>query len=964
MKYFLYTVWICLLSIPSLSAQTQAKLSVTGSLYEPGDVPAEQATVRLLSLPDSAFVTGASTGKTGSFSLKNIPGGIYLLHASYLGFRSLYKTVELTGKQPVVDAGKLYFETDDVLLKEALVVGKANEVVVKNDTIEYNAASYKTEENAVVEDLLKKLPGVEVDADGKITIGGKEIKKILVDGKEFFSDDPKVASKNLPVNMIEKLQVLDQKSDMSRMTGFDDGEEQTVINLTVKPGMKRGTVMNAAAGMGHDAKINPGDQRYDVAGMVNQMNNDDRYSLIFNSNNTNNMGASDMGGNRFGGMRGMRRGGNSGINTSQTYALNMNKEFGSTLLLNGDVSYNASDRDATRQTNRSTTYKDRDSLRTLIENTDRVINDRSDNIGLNFRLEWKPDENNKLIFRPNYSHNTSSSRETQGFSSLAGSSASDAVSSGSSESYNEGAGHAFGGSLEYAHQFNTTGRVFSVSLTGNYNESFSQEIYNWDRHYYQRSQDSTVVQRSENDNTTRSFRIYTSYVEPLGKEYFLQLAYRYSQSNTQNLNSTYDIDDDAGNLAELNALQSRSTVRESRDQRFSINIKSMHEKYNYTVGLNIDPAVSTNKTHQPTQPFTPGHVPDNFADRLPNFLGDSIVSTIDRDVTNFSPAINFNYIFGQRTNLRIDYSGTTTQPSASQLRDYTDYSNPQNTVTGNPGLKSGYQHSLNARFDKFVPESQLFYNFRARGTMSFNDVGSLVTIDPLKGTRATTYDNINGNWNANIMAMANLPLRNKKFSVNTFLSASYDNRRSYTNAVLNTMNTFGIRDRMGINYRSELFDLGAGGSLNYSDTRNELTPDNNMQTYDLGFTANTTWYLPLNFTINSDIAWNGRRGYGEGFNKNETMWNASITKQLFSRKAGTGSLRLKIYDILQDRKSINRSVGDNYIEDSMSTILPSFFMCSFIYRLNFFPGGSSQKDFEPRHGDPRGGGGGRSRSAF
>jgi hypothetical protein len=936
----------------SIPVTGQEKATITGFLYEPGteNIPVEQATIRLLSLPDSAFISGSTTGKTGKFTLSGVAKGNYLLQASYIGFRHLYKKMTVSGQQATVNAGKLYFQEDAILLKEAVVTAKANEMVVKNDTIEYNAASFKTEENAVVEDLLKKLPGVEVDNDGKITVGGKEIKKILVDGKEFFSDDPKVASKNLPVNMIEKLQVLDQKSDMAKMTGFDDGDEQTVINLTVKPGMKKGTIGNSAAGIGHDTKIKEGDMRYEAAGMINQMNNNDRYSLILNANNTNNMGASDMGGMRFGGMRGMRRGGNSGINTSETFAFNMNREFDNKLFLNGDVSYNGSDRDATRRTNRNTTYSLRDTLKSLIENTDRNINDQSTNFGLNFRMEWKPNENNTFIFRPNYAYNKSNSREHQDFSSIDGFAERDSlISSGSSNSRNEGEGHTLGGTLEYAHQFNKQGRVFSISLTGNYNESYSQEIYDWDMKYAHQN-DSSVNQRSENDNTTNSFRVYTSYVEPLGKNYFLQLAYRYNQSNTENLNSTYDLDKSNLLLAELNPLQSRSTVRESRDQRFSLNVKSIHEKYNYTIGLNVDPALSTNKTHQPTEHVTLNDVPDGFSGRLPNNLGDSIVSTIDRDVTNFSPTVDFRYNFGQRTNLRIEYSGTTTQPSASQLRDYDDYSNPQNTVHGNPELKSGYEHSLNGRFEKFVPTSQMFYNIRLRGNMSFNDVGSKITINPETGRRETRYENINGNWDANLMTMFNVPLKNKKFSLNLFLMSSYNNRRSYTNEILNTMNTLSVRDRMGINYRSDLFDAGISSSVNYSNTLNEITPDKNLQTYDLGLTGTTTWYLPYKFSINSDISWNGRRGYGDSFNKDETIWNASITKELFGKQAGTGFVRLKIYDILQQRKSINRTVGDNYIEDSESNILKSFFMCSFIYRFTIFPGGSTatQDDFDPR----------------
>ena len=949
MKYFWQTLLFCFIVIPAFS---QKNITITGSLVESDmTTPVEQAAVRLLSLPDSTLVTGTTSNDEGMFTIKNVSKGDYLLFATFVGYHNLYQKITLSGDKTTEDIGKLKFLTDDILLQEAVVVGKAVEITVKKDTIEYNAASYKTEENAVIEDLLKKLPGVEVDSEGKITIGGKEIKKILVDGKEFFSDDPQVASKNLPVNMIEKLQVLDQKSDMAQLTGFDDGDEQAVINLTVKPGMKKGTLGNASASIGQDTQGDK-DTRYEVAGMVNHMNNNDRYTLMFNGNNTNNMGSADLGGNRFGGMRGMRRGGGSGINTSEMFAINMNKEFSKNLTLNGDINYNSSDRISERNTNRVTNYKDEHSgeARSLIEKTEAKTNDLSDNFGVNFRMEWKPNENNTLIFRPNFSYNESQSTQQQNFLGIDGNTR-DTTSYGSSNSFNKGSGYNFGGTLEYAHQFMKLGRVFSISLSGNHNSSYSQEMYNWERNYYTNgiyARDSIVNQQSENDYNANSYRVYASYVEPLGKNYFVQLAYRFNYSETENINSTYDMTEYANiipptdSVAWLNAEQSRSTARESIEQRFSLNFKSIKENFNYTIGLNIDPTVSNNKTLQPSSSaIREEFLPIDFQDRLPNIIGDTTISKIEQNVVNLSPTIDFRYNLGERSSLRIEYWGRTTQPSASQLRDYTDYSDPQNTLTGNPNLKPGYSNELSARLEKFVIERQLFYNIRLRGNLSSNDIGSVVSIDSVRN-RHTTYENINGNWNINLMGMFNMPLKNKKFSINNFLSTSYQNQRSYTNKLLNTMKSLNIRERAGINYRSELFDVGLNANFGYANSINDINPDRNLNTYDYGLMANTTWYLPYNFTINTDIARNDKRGYSDGYNQSETIWNASITKRLFNKAtAGTGSVRLKIFDILQERKNISRNIGSNYIEDVQSNTLQSFFLCSFIYNFNIFPTGSS-----------------------
>ena len=283
-----------------MPAYAQKGVDITGTVIEEGtNEPIEQATVRLLSVKDSSMIGGVATSRNGSFMLKNIKNGSYLLHVSFVGFDPLYQPLRVTGKTNPVKLGKLALTDGAIQLGEAVVIGKAPEVTVRNDTMEYNADSYKTTEGSMLEDLLKKMPGVEVDSEGKITVNGKEIKKVLIDGKEFFSDDPKVASKNLPSKMIDKVQVLDKLSDMAKMTGFDDGEEETVINLTVKPGMKQGWFGNAFAGYGSE-------DRYEGNFMVNRFINNNQLTLMGGINNTNNMGFSDLASSMFSGMGGPR----------------------------------------------------------------------------------------------------------------------------------------------------------------------------------------------------------------------------------------------------------------------------------------------------------------------------------------------------------------------------------------------------------------------------------------------------------------------------------------------------------------------------------------------------------------------------------------------------------------------------------------------------------------------------------
>ncbi|MCL2650435.1 MAG: outer membrane beta-barrel protein [Candidatus Azobacteroides sp.] len=946
----------------------QKNLSITGTIVDDATKePVDFATVSLLNAKDNSFVSGSMSNTHGIFTLQNLSKGKYIISVTYVGYKAINKPITLSGNSPTTNAGKIALITDDVLLKEAVIEGKAPEVVVKNDTLEFNADSFKTPQNSAVEDLLKKLPGTEVDKDGNITVNGKSIKKILVEGKEFFSDDPTVASKNLPAEMVKKVQVIDRKSDMARITGFDDGSEETVINLTIQEGMKKGTMGNAMAGLGHDIISNGdnnGNLRYETGAMVNHMTNSDRYTLIMGANNTNNMGAADLGGSRFSSMRGMRRG-SGGINTSENFAANINKDFSPNLSLNGDISYNGSERDSHNTTvtdyNKSIDKQTRDSIK-LRDKTISDNKDISDNFSVRFRMEWKPDTNTTIIFRPSFSYNKSNSWENKDFTNsntLLSSIEKDTLFDGQSTSHNWGEGYQVGGSLEYARRLNKPGRVISASVNGNYNTSYSRGEYNNFMRIYNGgiyNRDSVVTQQLENDNYSKMYGFTVTYVEPIGRNNFVQASYRLTKNYSENINSTYNLDTIPNpNEWNLNKQQSRSNVRDNLTQRINLSFRSMREKYNYTIGLNIDPSRATSSIYVPSTSGNSIQAPHEG--RFPNIMGDTLASLpVNQNIVNYSPTLNFNYLFGRRTNLRIDYSGDMTQPTANQL-SILDESNPMNIIKGNSDLKPSYSSSFSARFSKFVPESQFFYYINLQGNFSLNDIVQVLYITPSTGGRITTYKNINGNWDSQLRGMFNTPLRNKKFTIGNYTTLSYRNLMGYTNEVQNTTKNFTASERANANYRSDLFDLGINGGISYQNVNNKLQPENNANTYDYSAGGYTTWYLPHNFTVDSDVDCQIRRGYFTGYNTSQIIWNAAISKQIFNSKAaGAGTLKLKVYDILQDRKSLSYTVGSNSITNRESSTMPSFFMFSFIYKFQKFPGGkASAKDMDPgsmRYGSP------------
>ena len=907
---------LMILFSPMAFAQ-QSGVNVTGSVVEQGsDTPIEQATVRLLNVKDSAMVRGVVSTRNGSFTLKNVKKGSYLLHITFIGYDPLYQPLQITGKKNPVNVGKLELSDGAIELGEAVVIGKAPEVTVRNDTVEYNADSYKVTEGSVLEDLLKKMPGVEVDSEGKITVNGKEVKKVMVDGKEFFSDDPKVASKNLPAKMIDKLQVLDKKSDMAQMTGFDDGEEETVINLTVKPGMKQGWFGNAYGGYGSK-------DRYEGNAMVNRFVNNDQITFMGGANNTNNMGFSDLASTMFSGMGGGggRRGGfgaGSGITSSGNAGLNFSKEFKpDKLTLGGNTRYSHSDNDARSKSDRQNILPGDSSS---YDNSEAMSRTKSDNFGVDFRLEWKPDTMTQLIFRPSFSLSHSMNDNFSDATTL--DNERDTVNTNKSSNYSESNGYNLNASIDFSRKLNNKGRVFSATLSGGNSDSYSDGMNRSDIVYFNQTdalKNSIIDQRSRYDNKGFNYRAYVSWVEPIGHNNFIHATYSISQRKQEALKNVYNQDAD-GIYNVLDSAHSQSYRNNFISQRASLSFKSQRAKFNYTIGLNLDPSYSSSE----------------------NFVGDTTLSKITRKVVNLSPMAQFNYMFDKRTNLRIMYNGRTSQPSMTQLQPVADISDPTNITIGNPDLNPRYTNNVFIRFQQFTPEKQRAFMIMANGSYIINDIVSYTSYNQETGVKTTTYKNVNGNYSGNVRMMLNTPLKNKKFSINSMTMASFANSNGYINEEKNTNRNLILSERGGIDFRSSYLDLGVNGNIRYNATSNSLQKENNQNTFNYGAGGYTTIYLPLDFKIESDVNWSTNSGYGDGFKQNEVLWNASASKSFLKNNQGT--LRFKIYDILQQRSNISRSVTASYIQDSEYNTLGSYFMVHFIYRFSIFKGGASASD--------------------
>ena len=937
MKHALLLLSLALnfLFTPFLFAQQRSTYTISGSLYDVDmKEPLIQASIRILKPADSTFVTGGVSDMAGNFKITGVKEGDYITYISFIGMNDVYKNISLKGSNRALDLGRIDMSTSSIMMNEVVITEKAVEVVMRNDTIEYNAASYKTQEGAVMEDLLKKMPGVEVDSEGKITVNGKEIKKILLDGKEFFFDDPTVASKNLPVEMIEKIQVLDRRSEMAQMTGFNDDEEETVINLTVKEDKKRGWFGNVLGGGGMDImEKGNNDARYEGNFMVNRFYKNNQFSILGGTNNTNNMGFNDLSSTMFQGMGGgNRRGGGwrgpgNGITKSRNLGFNFSSELSSTVVFSGDAGYTGADAYLERKSNEQNFLQNDTTLYKSDRNTSNTL---SDNFSTNLRLEWKPDTMTMLIFRPRFSYSKSTYHQIGEKRTL--NHLEDSINNGWSSEDSNGNGLNTSATLDFSRKLNPEGRVITVGLRGSYGDSHDDGFNRSDIYYYNNNAivDSTLLDQQLNfGNTSYSYRASTSWVEPLGRRNYMQFSYRVIKSYSEALRNTYDrvgLNNNGEymplNPPEIDPENSRSSSNSGLRQRAGVAFKSERDKFNYTVGVNLDPSTS----HTETFIDHPG-------------IGRVEIDSLDytRKVVNLSPQLQFRYNFDKRTNLRVDMEGRTNQPSITQLQPVVDVSDPMNLVKGNPDLKPSYRQNMRGQFQFFKPESQFSLSTHLNGNLTMNDIVSTSILDAHTGIRTTTYTNVNGNWDGSLAVIINSPLKNRKFNVSSFTRLSYNHRNGFVNGDQNSANTTNIMEGARINYRSDLFDLGLNGRVAYRNTQNSLQGRQNQQTFDYNTGATGTLYLPLNFNLDSDVNFDTNSGYSDGYKVNTWILNASVSKQFL--KGNKATVRFKVFDILNQRTSVRRSESATAITDTEYNTIGRYFMAYFVYRFNTFGDG-------------------------
>lgn len=945
-----WVLGILLMAISAISAFAQSgsgRATVTGTVLDGGDKsPVMQATVQILSLKDSTMVKGNVSDLDGNFALSVRPGK-YLLKISYIGYTTFFRQIEMTRNKPRLNVGNIELQADAIMLGEAVVVAQAPEVTAAEDTLVYNSSAYRVPEGSALEELVKKLPGAEVDENGKITINGKEIKKIMIDGKEFFADDPNIAMKNLPVNIIDKVRAYDKQSDLARATGIDDGEEETVLDLSVKPGMNKGWFGNADLAAGTE-------DRYSGKIMLNRFWGDNQFTVIGSMNNVNDQGYPGGGGGfRWGGQNGLTAIKMGGFNFSTT---------SEKLETGGSVNFNYKDADIiSKQASETFVSSDNSSFQNAL------IAQRNKNTALtaDFRIEWRPDTMTMLLVRPRLSYGDTDNTESSnsGTFNAEPQNTTDELIAAIQEgnltdlmaeenivntiirnSLSKSSDFNVGGSVMFNRRLGKAGRNINFRGTYNYTNSSSEQFSTSETEYFQMTDEERleILNRYISTPTlNNNFSARVSYSEPIFKGGFLQFSYNFQYRYSTTDNSTYTMPNDwtinngygGEYTGVLDKENSKSAHYTYYNHQAELALRWIREKMRLNVGVSFQP--------QKTE--------------LSYKKGDLDTVTV-RNVFNFTPTLDFRYKFNKTSQLRINYRGRSSQPSMTDLLPVEDTTDPLNIRRGNPGLKPSFTNSFRAFYNTFNTETQRGMVAHVSFSNTMNSVSSRRVYNETTGGYITTPENINGNWNLFSMLGSNTALRNKKYTINTFTTASYNNIVSYisdntetTNDDRNKTRQLRLGERLRGTYRTDWWEVSLNGSLNYTHSRNNYQEQNNMDTYDFSYGASTNIRLPWNMSIATDLSQNSRRGYSDNsMNRDELIWNAQISQDFLKGNAATVSIQF--YDILRNQSNVSRAITAAMRSDTEYNAIYSYCMVHFIYRLNLFGG----KNGGPSMGGPHG----------
>ena len=949
---------VSLLAAPSAFAQAIYSVKVRAVEEKTGQ-PVAFATASVTVKGEKEALKYTLTDDQGYATVTKLKKGSYTFRVELMGYKSYVREITI---EKNMDLGTIRMADDAIALDAAQISAVGNPIIVKKDTIEYAASSFKTSDNDMLEELLKKLPGVEVEADGSITANGETIKKITIDGKTFFLDDPQLASKNIPAKIIEKVKVVEKKSDQAQFTGIDDGEEETVIDLSLRPGMMKGWFGNIMGGGGHDI---PGegsdmnDWRYQGAAMLGRFTDESQISIILNGNNTNNRGFNDVAGSMMQNMRGGRGmgrgmggwGRNNGISNTWMGGLN-----GAFTLLDGDMDlagnylYNGSDKFVEEESSKIT-YLD-DGSRLLYDQKG-TNNTFSQGHRFGVRLEHKFSENTSILFEPQFNIGTGSFNEFSDFQTYT---ERDGQRDSTNRGYNSNLGDSdswsTSGFLLFRQRLGKPGRTISANIRYSFSDNnldgFNQSLTSvkdsaglWGN--------EIVNQRFDQNSRSVSLHGRVVYTEPITEYIFFEANYQYGWSRNTSYKNTFnsgtDLMDDTGLLIfnpageSIDDRYSNSILNRSITQRAGVNFSYQKKKFRAQLGASVNPTDTYNETT--------GH--DAYRSK----------------VINWSPQAMLNYEFTENSNLRFFYFGWSNQPSTSQLLPVPDNSDPLNIALGNPNLNPYFNHNIRGNFRYTNKKTFTSVNARFGGSLVENAITSAQWYDPA-GVQYSIPVNGPASGNVDARIMVNSPFGKTGLSIFSMTFARYNQSTSYIGTgalesskyydaenasfdyslfnqdfpdlgasdkfITNRTQTMNFTQRLRLTYRNDFVEVTLGGRTRMSKSWYTMENSQLKATWNNQADMSMNWTIPGGINLIADLDYNWYNGYTTP-QEDEFVLNAEITKQLFKKKF---TLALKAYDILGQSKNLSVTDSANYHQEVRNNTLGRYIILSLTYRFGNF----------------------------